>query len=153
MLKRLLNLPGKLIASIIANLQPDTRKDTKHLSFPKYMDKDDINTVKSAFNDAYTRLKEKGHVKDSRHKIREIVLVKGSKFTPNQEWGFYDPAGKYFVAARCSGRKIEFSVNPDTLRLNPKRGYRDARHEWGHAFLAISRPGTTTDQQHALMGF
>ena len=150
--KRLAKLPSRFAASIF-NREPDTRKDPAHLSFPKGIHPQDKDSIFDAFWAAADLLKRKGHIKDTSHKIREIAFIAGEKYTPQQEWGFLDKASGQWVAARCGGRKIEFAVNPETRRMNQKRGFRDARHEWGHAFLAIAHPRTTTEQQHEMMGF
>lgn len=150
-LKRIANLPGKLFRSVFRR-EPDLRDDADRL---RYIGGDDggRETVRVAFAEAAQLLRQKKLITTPRHRIRTIRFVPGSRFTEEKEWGFFDAANGIFVAGLSGGREIQLAVSPDTGAMNRRRGHRDARHEWGHAFLAIAHPRTTTEQQHEMMGF
>ena len=151
LLKRLAKLPSRFAASIF-NREPDTRKDARHLKFSGG-DETGRESVRQAFEDAAKMLRQKNLIKNSKHRIRRITFVPGGRYTPQSEWGFFDSASGQFVAGLCGGREIQLAVNPETRRMNHKRGFRDARHEWGHALLAVAHPNWTTEQHHKEMGF
>ena len=150
--QRILRLPKKLFASVLRR-EPGTYKDTRYLKFEGKHTPDAENAVLAAFVEAFALLRQKGHVKDSRHRIAAVVFVPGTVYDSKKEWAFYDSANGINVAGLCDGREISLAVSPETGDLNKKRGYRDARHEWGHALLFVAHPSWTTEQHHQAMGF